>query len=130
MKPGQVSSNALIVGGDAKQRGGKRPGAGRKPNLAKRLLKGFSKETIAEAMQEIDCIQTIKGLLKSRSERIRLETLIFMWDRVYGRPVQQQVSVNAELTLEQRIYSMSDEEMASRINELLGRMSAKSKTIQ
>ena len=116
--------------GESKQRGGKRPGAGRKPNLAKRLLKGFSKETIAEAMQEIDCIQTIKGLLKSRSERIRLETLIFMWDRVYGRPVQQQVSVNAELTLEQRIYSMSDEEMASRINELLGRMSAKSKTIQ
>jgi hypothetical protein len=126
MKPGQVPGNALIT----KQRSGKRPGAGRKPNLAKRLLKGFSKETIAEAMQEIDCIQTIKGLLKSRSERIRLETLIFMWDRVYGRPVQQQVSVNAELTLEQRIYSMSDEEMASRINELLGRMSAKSKTIQ
>jgi hypothetical protein len=29
------------------KRGGNRPGAGRKPNLAKRLLKGFSRDTIA-----------------------------------------------------------------------------------
>jgi len=29
------------------KRGGRRPGAGRKPNLAKRLLKGFSREAIA-----------------------------------------------------------------------------------
>ena len=28
------------------KRGGKRPGAGRKPNLAKRLLKGFTRETL------------------------------------------------------------------------------------
>ena len=32
------------------KRGGKRPGAGRKPNPAKRLLKGFSREAIAEVM--------------------------------------------------------------------------------
>jgi hypothetical protein len=125
MKP-----NALIIGGDAKQRGGKRPGAGRKPNLAKRLLKGFSKETLAEAVKQIDCTKVVNKLLNSKSEHVRLETLNFVWDRLYGRPVQQQVSLNAELTLEQRIYSMSDEEMASRINELLGRMSAQGKMVQ
>ena len=129
MKP-----NALIIESDeskpVKQRGGKRHGAGRKPNLAKRLLKGFSKEALAEAVKQIDCTKVVNKLLNSKSEHVRLETLNFVWDRLYGRPVQQQVSVNAELTLEQRIYSMSDEEMASRINELLGRMSAKDKMIQ
>lgn len=37
----------------ASNRGGKRPGAGRKPNLAKRLLKCFTRDTIALAVQEI-----------------------------------------------------------------------------
>jgi hypothetical protein len=102
-----------------KQHGGKRPGSGRKPNLAKRLLKGFSKETLAEPMQEIDCRKVINKLLNSRSERTRLETLNFMWDRVYGRPVQQQVSLNAQLTLEQRVYGMTDEQRDARISELV-----------
>jgi hypothetical protein len=117
MKPGQDDPVK-------KQRGGKRPGAGRKPNLAKRLLKGFSKEALAEAMQEIDCRKVINRLLNSRSERTRLETLNFMWDRVYGRPVQQQVSLNAQLTLEQRVYGMTDEQRDARINELLELLNA------
>jgi len=50
------------------QHGGKRPGAGRKPNLAKRLLKGFSREAIAEAVANIDCGAVVVGLLKSKRE--------------------------------------------------------------
>lgn len=68
--------------------GGKRPGAGRKVNLASRLLKGFSRDTIARAAADIDVGAVIVGLLKARSERTRLETLAFLRDTLYGRPAQ------------------------------------------
>jgi hypothetical protein len=79
----QVDSRAI-----KKQHGGKRPGAGRKPNLASRLLKGFTRETIAQAVADIDVREVIIGLLKARSERTRLETLAFLRDTLYGRPAQ------------------------------------------
>ena len=41
----QIYSNANSVKSKP-GRGGKRPGAGRKPNIAKRLLKGFTRDTI------------------------------------------------------------------------------------
>lgn len=76
--------------GDSKEskRGGKRPGAGRKVNLAKRLLKGFSHGAIAEAVAGVDCGAVIVGLLKSKRERTRLETLAFVRDTLIGRPAQ------------------------------------------
>ena len=70
------------------KRGGKRPGAGRKPNLAKRLLKGFTRDVIALAVQEVDVGAVIVGLLKSKRERTRLETLVFVRDTLHGRPAQ------------------------------------------
>jgi hypothetical protein len=70
------------------KRGGKRPGAGRKPNLAKRLLKGFSCESIAEAVSGIDCGAAIAGLLKSKREKMRLEALVYVRDTLLGRPAQ------------------------------------------
>jgi hypothetical protein len=70
------------------QRGGRRPGAGRKPNLAKRLLKGFSRDTIVESVASIDVGAVVTGLLKSKREKTRLETLIFVRDTVIGRPSQ------------------------------------------
>lgn len=54
------------------KRGGKPPGAGRKPNLAKRLLEGFTRDPIALAVQEIDIGGVIVSLLKSKRERTRL----------------------------------------------------------
>lgn len=69
-------------------RGGNRPSAGRKPNLAKRLLKGFTRETIAQAAADIDVGAVIVGLLKCKSERTRLETFAFLRDTLYGRPAQ------------------------------------------
>src|SRR5580700_2648185 len=73
---------------ESKKRGGKRPGAGRKPNLAKRLLKGFTRDVIALAVQEVDVGAVIVGLLKSKRERTRLETLVFVRDTLHGRPAQ------------------------------------------
>ena len=68
------------------KRGGRRPRAGRKPNLAKRLLKGFTRDVIALAVQEVDVGAVIVGLLKSKRERTRLETLVFVRDTLHGRP--------------------------------------------
>ena len=71
-------------------------------------------------MQEIDCRQILKRLLNSKSERTVLETLTFVWDRRYGRPVQQQVNLNAELTLE----------INARITELLNAYREKGARVQ
>jgi hypothetical protein len=70
------------------KRGGKRAGAGRKPNLAKRLLKGFSRAALTEAASTIDCGAVLVGLLKSKKEKTRMEALIFLRDTIIGRPAQ------------------------------------------
>jgi len=86
------------------KRGGKRPGAGRKPNLAKRLLKGFSRDAILEAAGNIDDGAVIAGLLKSKREKTRLETLVFVRDSVLGRPAQ---SLNVSAGLMPCAYSLA-----------------------
>jgi hypothetical protein len=70
------------------KRGGRRPGAGRKPNLAKHLLRGFSREALADAASTIDCGAVLVGLLKSKKEKTRMEALIFLRDTMIGRPAQ------------------------------------------
>lgn len=70
------------------KRGGKRKGAGRKPNLAKRLLKGFSREAIAEAIAGVDVGVVVTSLLKSKSQKTQLEALVFLRDTLIGRPAQ------------------------------------------
>jgi hypothetical protein len=70
------------------KRGGKRPGAGRKPNLAKVLLKGVSRNTILAAVEQVDVGSIIIGLLRSKREQTRIEALHFIFDRVMGKPKQ------------------------------------------
>jgi hypothetical protein len=69
-------------------RGGKRRGAGRKPNLAKALLKGVSRTTILAAVENVDVGSIITGLLHSKREQTRLEALHFVFDRIIGKPKQ------------------------------------------
>lgn len=98
MRPEQRPKQAATVleippqaqSGESKptKRGGRRPGAGRKPNLAKRLLKGFSREALAAAVAEVDCGAVLVSLLKSKRERTRLEALVFYRDTFWGRPAQ------------------------------------------
>jgi hypothetical protein len=97
-----------------RSRGGKRPGAGRKPNLAKRLLKGFTRDTIALAVEDLDVKTVIIGLLKSKSDRTRLETLAFLRYTLHGRPGQS-VSISGGLihahTNWRPLAELSDEEL-------------------
>ena len=60
------------------RRGGRRPGAGRKPNLAKVLLKGVSRNTILAAVENVDVGSIIIGLLRSKREQTRIEAPHFM----------------------------------------------------
>jgi hypothetical protein len=96
------------------KRGGKRAGAGRKPNLAKMLLKGFSREAIAEGAARVDVGAIIARLLKSKREKTVLETLAFVRDTTMGRPAQN-VSLSGGLihahTAWRPLATLSDEEV-------------------
>jgi hypothetical protein len=106
----------VIDSGESKpsKRGGRRPGAGRKQNLAKRLLKGFSHGAIAEAVATVDCGAVIVGLLRSKREKMRLETLAFIRDTLIGRP-SQNVSLSGGVvhahTVWRPLASLTDEEV-------------------
>ena len=78
------------------KRGGKRPGAGRKPNPANILLKGTSRATLLQALENVDpklVAAKITKLLQSKREIIWLQTLNFIYDRMLGKP-KQDVSVS------------------------------------
>src|SRR5262250_2162156 len=76
--------------------GGKRPGAGRKPNYAKRLLSGVKPLTAAEALEGIDVKAVVHDLLKNGSRPVKLQTLTVLWGRIYGKP-KQDVAVSGGL---------------------------------
>jgi len=97
------------------KKGGKRPGAGRKPNPVKILLKGVHRDTINAAVQDIDVGTVISQLLKSKRELIRLQTLNFIFDRLMGKP-KQEVGISGGLvhahTRDPRLATLSNEALA------------------
>jgi hypothetical protein len=108
------------------KRGGKREGAGRKPNLAKMLLKGFSREAIVEGAALVDVGAIIARLLKSKREKTVLETLAFVRDTTMGRPAQNVSLSGAVLhahTVWRPLSSLNDEEIAL-LDKLTKKLSA------
>ena len=78
------------------KRGGKRPGAGRKPNPANILLKGTSRTTLLQALENVDPLLVsakITKLLQSKREIIWLQTLNFIYDRMLGSRSRMSVSL-------------------------------------
>jgi hypothetical protein len=75
-------------------RGGKRPGAGRKPNYLKRL--GIKAITAAELLAHVDEPELWKGLLTHKSPDVRLRTLQYLTDRRDGK-AKQAVEVSGGL---------------------------------
>jgi hypothetical protein len=80
------------------KRGGKQPGADRKPNPVKILLKGVHRDTINAAIQDNDVDSVISQLLKSKREIIRLQTLNSIFDRLMGKP-KQEVGISGGLAM-------------------------------
>jgi hypothetical protein len=75
-------------------RGGKRPGAGRKPNYLKRL--GIKAITAAEILAHFHELDLWRGLLTHKSPAIRLQTLQYLTDRRDGK-LKQAVNVSGGL---------------------------------
>jgi hypothetical protein len=69
-------------------RGGKRPGAGRKPSTIKGIAKILPKESAEILLAEINAHLKWVSLANSGDERIVLETLKYLSDRAYGKPRQ------------------------------------------
>jgi hypothetical protein len=97
-------------------RGGKRIGAGRKPNYLKRL--GIKAITAAEILAHHDEPELWRGLLNHKSPDIRLRTLQYLTDRRDGKP-KQAVSVSGGLLHAHTTYrdpklaALSDDELHS-----------------
>jgi hypothetical protein len=95
-------------------RGGKRPGAGRKPNYLKRL--GIKAITAAEILAHHNEPELWAGLLRHKSPDIRLRTIQYLTDRRDGKP-KQAVAVSGGILHAHTAYrdpllaGLSDEEL-------------------
>lgn len=69
-------------------KGGKRPGAGRKPSTIKGIAKKLPKESAEILLTEINANSKWVSLSNSADERIQLETLKYLTDRAYGKARQ------------------------------------------
>lgn len=79
-----------------KSRGGKRPGAGRKPSTLKGIAKRLPKETAEILLAEINASAKWRKLANSEDERIVLDTLKYLSDRAYGK-APQSLDVNGKV---------------------------------
>jgi hypothetical protein len=101
---------------ERKGRGGRRPGAGRKPDYLKRL--GITPMKAAEILAHHDEPKLWTGLLNSKSEEARFRALSYLTDRRDGKP-KQQVDVSGGLMHAHTVYrdprlaNLSAEELAN-----------------
>src|SRR6516164_1284367 len=71
-----------------KQHGGKRPGAGRKPDLSRRLAARLTPATAGEVLSEIDVMAIYKDIFKNGSRTLKAQCVKDLWDRHFGKPKQ------------------------------------------
>lgn len=106
-----------------KQHGGKRPGAGRKPDLVKRMISRLSPATARDVLATVDVEKVIGDIFKNGSLTLKQRTLADLWDRAYGRPAQA-LSVSGSIAhthwTPSQYSHLTDEEFAD-----LARLTAK-----
>lgn len=76
-------------------KGGKTPGAGRKPSTIKGILRNLPKDTAALILAEIDAGKKWVSLAHSEDEAIVFKTLAYLTDRAFGK-AKQAVEVTGE----------------------------------
>jgi hypothetical protein len=72
-------------------RGGKRPGAGRKPgsvSAAKTRLQQTAKDVAAQVLSEVDAVALWKRFLNCKQTKVAADCLQYLTDRAFGRPQQ------------------------------------------
>jgi hypothetical protein len=108
------------------KRGGKRPGAGRKPNLAKRLASVLKPMSAAEILHEVGVPGVFRDIFKNGSRPLKLQTVDALWDRALGK-AKQDVSVYGELlhahTRDPFLASLPKETLSRSYDEVLRKYS-------
>src|SRR5260221_12599291 len=104
-----------IESAESKQskRGGKRPGAGRKPNLAKRLAAQVTHATAGQILGSLDTEAMFRDIFKNGSRPLKLQAWIALNDRYFGKP-KQDVGVSGGLVhahVWRPLANLSDEEV-------------------
>jgi hypothetical protein len=85
-------------------RGGRRPGAGRKPSTLKGIAKMLPRECSELILAEINANQKWKALCNSKKESIALEALKYLTDRAYGKAKQSRdVSISEAERMDQAL---------------------------
>ena len=69
-------------------KGGRRPGAGRRPSTIKGIARKLPKESAELLLAEINANSKWVSLANSDDERIQFETLKYLTDRAYGKARQ------------------------------------------
>lgn len=87
------------------ERGGKRPGAGRKPSTLKGIAKRLPRETAELLLAEINANAKWVALANSNDERIQLDVLKYLSDRAYGKPRQDNTVAVAPI---ERVLTLND----------------------
>ena len=71
-----------------KQHGGKRSGAGRKPDLTKRMISRLKPATALEILSTVDIEKHIREIFSKGNLSLKQKTLADLMDRAWGRPAQ------------------------------------------
>jgi hypothetical protein len=101
-----------------KQRGGRRPGAGRKVKRIKALVKRCDKVTAAMVLAAVDEQSKWLEFIESDDERVALDAMKFLTQMRDGRP-KQQINVEDDKAREAaERAAMSTEELIARNREL------------
>jgi hypothetical protein len=108
----KAAAQAAAKAAKKKPRGGKRTGAGRKPDYARKF--GLTPISAAAMLEHFDCVQVIGELLHSKSHDVRLRTLQYLWDRAHGKPTERSEITAAGLNFPEisvNFVSMSDADL-------------------
>jgi hypothetical protein len=107
-------------------RGGKRKGAGRKPNYLKRI--GIKPTTAAQLLATVDEEKLVTALLHDRSPYVRLRTWTTLREHVFGKP-KQQIGLAGAMAVATLGHELSDAELEARLQALTEELGLTPKTI-
>jgi hypothetical protein len=108
------------------RRGGRRRGAGRKPNYLKRL--GIRSTTAAQLLATVDEEKLVTALLHDKSADVRLRTWITLREQVFGKP-RQQIGLAGAMAVASVHQEVSDEDLDAHIKALTEQLGLAPKTL-
>jgi hypothetical protein len=108
------------------RRGGRRKGAGRKPNYLKRL--GLKPATAAQLLATVDEEKLVTALLHDKSADVRLRTWTTLREQVFGKP-RQQIGLAGAMAVASVHQEVSDEDLDAHIKALTEQLGLAPKTL-